>query len=71
MVTMWVVQSVKHPTLGFGSGHDLRVLGWSPMLGSLLSGESDCLPLSLLLPTLTLSKINIFLKTVTMWENLK
>ena len=24
----------------FGSGHDLRVLGWSPVSGSLLSGES-------------------------------
>ena len=27
-------QSVKHPTLGFGSGHDLR------MSGSILSEES-------------------------------
>ena len=22
----WVAQSVRHPTLGFGSGHDLRVM---------------------------------------------
>ena len=34
----WVAQSVKQ---GSGwSGHDLRVLESSPMLGSLLSGES-------------------------------
>ena len=27
----WVAQSVKHPTLNFGSGHDLRVMrqSWS------------------------------------------
>ena len=25
-----MVQSVKHPALGFGSGHDLRVVGSSP-----------------------------------------
>ena len=28
----WVVQSVKCPTLGFGSGRDLRVMRWSPTL---------------------------------------
>ena len=27
-------------TLDFGSGRDLRVLGWSPVLCSILSGES-------------------------------
>ena len=26
----WVTQLVKHPTLDFGSGHDLRVLRSSP-----------------------------------------
>ena len=25
MKDAWVTQSVKHPTLGSGSGHDLRV----------------------------------------------
>ena len=35
-----MAQSVEHPTLGFGSGHDLRVMGLSPALGSMLSGES-------------------------------
>ena len=34
-----MVQSVKHLTLDFGSCPDLRVLGLSPMSGSLLSGE--------------------------------
>ena len=32
--------SVKSPTLDFGSGHDLRVMGSSPMLGSALGKES-------------------------------
>ena len=30
----WVAQWVKHPTLEFGSGHDLRVMRLSPPLGS-------------------------------------
>ena len=36
----WVPQSVKHLTPGFSSGHDLRVIRLSPMLGSVLSEES-------------------------------
>ena len=36
----WVAQLVKHPTLDFGSGHDLRVLGSSPISGPMLSRES-------------------------------
>ena len=56
-------QSVKHPTLGFGSGPDLRVMGSSPGSGSVLSAESarDSLSLSLWscpLPTLSVSKLN-------------
>ena len=35
-----VAQLFKPPNLDFGSGHDLRVLGWSPHVGSVLSGES-------------------------------
>ena len=35
----WLAQSVKHPTLDFGSGHDLRVMGLSPKLGSMLGKE--------------------------------
>ena len=27
---VWVVQPVKHPTLGFGSGHDLEVHEFEP-----------------------------------------
>ena len=36
----WVVQAVKCPTLGFNSGHDLRVMRLSPRLDSMLSMES-------------------------------
>lgn len=28
----WVAESVEHPTLVFGSGRGLRVVGWSPAL---------------------------------------
>ena len=33
----WGAQSVEHPTLDFGSGHDPRVVGLSPASGSALS----------------------------------
>ena len=36
---MWVAQWVKHLTLDFGSGHDLRIMRLSPTLGSMLSME--------------------------------
>ena len=36
----WMAQSVKHPMIGFGSGRDLRVMGSSLTLGSVLSTES-------------------------------
>ena len=36
----WVAQSVKCPSLGFSSGHDLTVLSSSPMSGSVLTGRS-------------------------------
>ena len=32
-----MAQSVKHPTLDFGSGHDLMVVGSSPASGSVLT----------------------------------
>ena len=35
----WVAQSLKHPALDFGSGHHLRVMGLSPVSGSVLSRE--------------------------------
>ena len=40
----WVAQWVK--ASAFGSGHDPEVLGSSPELGSLLSGEPASLSLS-------------------------
>ena len=35
-----MAQSLKYPTLNSSSGHDLRVQGSSPSLGSMLSGKS-------------------------------
>ena len=35
----WVAQLVKHPTLDFSLGPDLRVMGLSPALGSALGVE--------------------------------
>ena len=35
-----VAQLVEHSTLGFGSGHDPKVLRSSPTLGSMLDAES-------------------------------
>ena len=43
----WVAQSVGSLTLDFGLGHDLGVVGWSPTLGSVISGVSAFLTLSL------------------------
>lgn len=41
-----IAQSIEHPHLGFCSGPGLGALGWSPpATGSMLSGESVCLPL--------------------------
>lgn len=49
-----VAQLAKHPTLDFGSGHDLRVVRSSWALCSVQSlFEILFLPLSLLLPLLT------------------
>ena len=31
----WVAQSVGHPTLDLGSGHDLKVVGIKPCVGLL------------------------------------
>ena len=54
----WVAQSFKCLTLDFGSGHDPRVVGSSPALGSALSMEpaSDSLCLPLPISMLTLSR---------------
>ena len=37
---VWMVQLVESSTLYFGSGHDLRVVRWSPRVSSMLSMES-------------------------------
>ena len=29
----WGAQSIQHPTLGFGSGHDLNIFGFEPCVG--------------------------------------
>ena len=43
---IWVAHSVTYPTLDFSSGHDLKVLGWSPMCsaGSRLEALSPSFP---------------------------
>ena len=45
-----MAQLVGYLTLGFGSGHDFRVIGSNPTWGSVLSGESELLSLPLPLP---------------------
>jgi len=40
----WVAQSVKHPTLDFSSGHDLRVMRSSPAGACLRFSLSLCCP---------------------------
>ena len=58
-----MAQSVKHPTLGFSSGHDLAVHGFEPHVGLCADGAEpawDSLSLSLSLslsahPSLVLS----------------
>ena len=58
-----MAQSVKQPTLGFGSGGDLGVLGLSSALDSALSGES-ALGFSLSPSALPHSKINNLFKRI-------
>ena len=56
----WVAQSVKHLTLGFGSGHDLMVCGFEPRVGLCVDSSEpawDYLLLSLCpSPTCSLSR---------------
>ena len=58
----WVAQLVKHQTLGFRSGHNLRVMRLRSVLGSMLSMsllEVFSLPLlEHAFSLLSLSKIN-------------
>ena len=46
----WVAHSAECPSLDFGSGHDPRVMGLSPMLGSVLSMKPAWDSLSSLTP---------------------
>ena len=49
----WVVPLVEHPTLGFGSGHDLTVCGMEPLVGlcdDSMGPAQDSLSPSLSLP---------------------
>lgn len=44
--------SVEHLTLDFSAGHDLKVVGLSPMSGSVLNMDTDLDSLSLCPPPL-------------------
>ena len=46
----WVAQSVERQTLGFSSGHDLRVVRWSLPLHEALPSHGICLKFSLRVP---------------------
>ena len=51
----WLAQSVKRPTLGFGSGHDLTVREFEPRIGLCADSAepaSGSLPPSLSVPPL-------------------
>ena len=55
----WVAQSVKHPTLDFGLGHDLTVGGIEPHVGLYAdSSEPAWVSLSPFLPLPLSLKIN-------------
>lgn len=58
----WVAQFVKHLTPCFGSGHNVRVVRWSPMLGFMLSREFAWDSLSPSAPPP--SKKNVFLTCI-------
>ena len=51
-----MAQLVKRLTLDFGSGHDLRVVGWSCVSGSVLTLASAGDSLSPSAPPLSLNK---------------
>ena len=54
----WVAQSVKHPTLDLGSGHDLTVYEIKPTSGSTLTAQSLLGILTLPLPSLSVRSLS-------------
>ena len=63
----WVAPSVKCPTFGFGSGHDLTVSGFEPLIGLCTDSTEpawDSLSPSLFATTCadTLSRLSLSLK---------
>ena len=66
MWSAWVVWLVEHQSLGFGSGHDPRVMGLSPTSGSSLSTQSACDSLTL---RLFHSSLILFLKKLIKMVN--
>ena len=58
-----MIQLVEHLTLDFSSGHGPRVMGWSPVLGSVLSREPAEEPSPCLHSLSKVSKIFLIKKT--------
>ena len=64
----WVAPSVKHPTLGLGSGHDLTVREFEPRVGLRADGWEPgacfpfCVSLSLSAPPLPVLRLSLSLK---------
>ena len=66
-----MAQSVKHPTLGFSSGHDLTVGEFEPCIGLRADNAEpawDSLSPSLSSPAPHLLKINKLKKNCNNWE---
>ena len=65
-----MAQPVRRQTLDFSSGHDLRVLGLSSALGSVLSGDSYACPsTSAPPPAVSLFQINKILNKLINKKN--
>lgn len=67
----WVAQLVKCQTLGFSLGHTLRVVGLSPVSGSILSAESAWDSLLFSLPPLISCDLSLFLQNPSQHHLLK
>ena len=58
----WVAQSVKRPTLDFGSGHDLTVHGFGPHVGCRPASAEPAWDSVSLLSLHSLLVVSLFLK---------